>query len=131
MVEARGGEVTGGDRCDDPVLGGVGLSGHDVTVESRTDIVARSSGKWHDGTMSDTVVIGRQGRIVIPSDIRAELGLSAGDSVRVVRDGRRIVLERPDDAVDDLRGLLADGAGGRSLVAELLAERIAEADGPR
>ncbi|MCP2161521.1 looped-hinge helix DNA binding domain-containing protein, AbrB family [Williamsia serinedens] len=81
--------------------------------------------------MSDTVVIGRQGRIVIPSDIRAELGLSAGDSVRVVRDGRRIVLERPDDAVDDLRGLLADGAGGRSLVAELLAERIAEADGPR
>ncbi|WP_299576001.1 AbrB/MazE/SpoVT family DNA-binding domain-containing protein [uncultured Williamsia sp.] len=78
--------------------------------------------------MSDTIVVGRQGRIVIPAHLRDELGLHAGETVRVVRDGRRLVIERPDDAVSDLRGVLSAATQGRSLVEELLAERRAEVD---
>jgi AbrB family looped-hinge helix DNA binding protein len=73
------------------------------------------------------VVLGRQGRLVIPSELRSALGLAAGDRLHVHQAGQRLVLERPADALVELRGLAADAASPRSLVDELLAERRAAA----
>jgi AbrB family looped-hinge helix DNA binding protein len=73
--------------------------------------------------MHATVVLGKQGRLVIPASVRAELGLEPGDRLHLQRRGRRLVLERPQDAAAELRGLAADVPRSRSLVDELLAER--------
>lgn len=73
--------------------------------------------------MDATLVLGRQGRLVIPATTRAELGLAAGDRLHLHRVGSRLVLQRQEDAVADLRGLAAEVPGSRSLVDELLADR--------
>lgn len=77
--------------------------------------------------MDATVVLGQQGRLVIPADIRAALGLSPGDRLHLHVAGGRLVLERPDDAVAELRRLGATVPRSRSLVEELLADRRAAA----
>ena len=77
--------------------------------------------------MDATVIVGRQGRLVIPADIRSALHLQAGDRLHLhVQDGR-LVLERPENAVAALQRLTADVPGKRSLVEELIQERRAEA----
>jgi antitoxin PrlF len=78
---------------------------------------------WHDPGMDATVVLGKQGRLVIPSDVRAALGLAPGDRLHLRLAGQQLVLERPQDAVAELRGLGASIPRARSLVDELLAER--------
>jgi AbrB family looped-hinge helix DNA binding protein len=80
-----------------------------------------------NATFDAMVVLGRQGRLVIPAELRSALGLAAGDRLHVHQTGQRLVLERPADAVVELRGLAADAASSRSLVDELLAERRAAA----
>lgn len=85
--------------------------------------VAQKVSKWHIGRMDATVVLGEQGRLVIPARVRTALGLAAGDQLHVHVAGRQIVLERPQDALAELRRLAADVPRGRSLVDELLAER--------
>jgi len=75
--------------------------------------------------MNATVVVGRQGRLVIPADVRAELGLVPGDRLHLSLAGKRLILERPDDALAELRRLGTPVPKGRSLVNELLAERRA------
>ena len=65
--------------------------------------------------------------MVIPADVRAALGLAAGDRLYLQVDGSVIVLERPADALADLRALARDAPGSRCLVDELLAERQAAA----
>ncbi|MGH3550224.1 MAG: AbrB/MazE/SpoVT family DNA-binding domain-containing protein [Pseudonocardiaceae bacterium] len=77
--------------------------------------------------MDATVVLGRQGRLVIPAELRAALGLSPGDRLHMHLAGDRLVLERPEDAVVELRRLGSAVPRGRSLVEELLAERRAAA----
>jgi AbrB family looped-hinge helix DNA binding protein len=77
--------------------------------------------------MDATVVLGRQGRLVIPAEVRAALGLAPGDPLHLHVDDGRVVLERPQDAVAALRQLGASLTRDRSLVEELLAERRAEA----
>ena len=77
--------------------------------------------------MDATVVLGQQGRLVIPAEVRAALGLSPGDRLHLHLSGARLVLERPRDAVAELRGLAAPVDKTRSLVDELLAERRAAA----
>lgn len=77
--------------------------------------------------MDATLVLGRQGRIVIPAEVRSALGLTAGDQLHLHVAGHRLVLERPQDAVAALRGLAAEVPSSRSLVDELLAERRLEA----
>lgn len=78
---------------------------------------------WHNRRVDVTVVLGQQGRLVIPVDIRAALRLEPGDRLHLHTDGRRLVLERPEDAVAELRGLAGALPQTRSLVVELLAER--------
>lgn len=69
------------------------------------------------------MVLGQQGRLVIPADMRAELGLAAGDRLSVHLAEGKLVLERPQDAAAQLRGLGWRVPESRSLVEELLAER--------
>lgn len=77
--------------------------------------------------MDATVVMGRQGRVVIPADVRTAMGLAPGDELHVRLVGRRLVLERPQDAARELRGLASTVPSARSLVDELLGERRAAA----
>lgn len=77
--------------------------------------------------MDATLVLGQQGRLVIPAEIRAALGLAPGDRLHVQLTGRQLVLERQQDAAAELRGLAAGVPPSRSLVQELLAERRAAA----
>jgi AbrB family looped-hinge helix DNA binding protein len=77
--------------------------------------------------MDATVVMGRQGRVVIPADVRTAMGLAPGDELHVRLVGRRLVLERPQDAARELRGLATVVPSARSLVDELLDERRAAA----
>jgi AbrB family looped-hinge helix DNA binding protein len=71
--------------------------------------------------------VGRQGRIVIPAQIRAQLGLEEGSRLNARVEDDRLVLETPLAALERLRREFRAGAAGRDLVAELIAERRAEA----
>ena len=75
--------------------------------------------------MDATVVLGKQGRLVIPAEVRAALGLQAGEALHLHIEEERLVLERPRRAAAQLRGL-ARAVTGRSFLDELLAERRAE-----
>ncbi len=74
-----------------------------------------------------TVALGKQGRLVIPADLRTALGLKPGDHLHARLDGNQIVLGRPENAVAALRRLGDSVPRTRSLVDELLAERRAAA----
>ena len=78
---------------------------------------------WHLRAMDATVVLGKQGRLVIPVEVRKALDLVPGDELHLQLAGRRLVLERQEDAVAELRGLGSKVSKSRSLVDELLAER--------
>jgi antitoxin PrlF len=93
----------------------------------RVTCVALPSVVWHTVHMNATIVLGKQGRIVIPAEIREQLGLAAGDQLHLRLAGTRLVIERPQDAVNELRQLASAVAPERSLVQELLAERRAAA----
>jgi AbrB family looped-hinge helix DNA binding protein len=73
--------------------------------------------------MDATLVLGQQGRVVIPADIRRALGLAPGDRLHLHVTGQRLVLERRQDAIAELRRLAAAVANERSLVDELIADR--------
>jgi antitoxin PrlF len=73
--------------------------------------------------MDATLVLGQQGRLVIPAEVRAALGLAPGDRLHLHLAGARLVLERQQDAIAELRQLAATVPRSRSLVEELLAER--------
>jgi AbrB family looped-hinge helix DNA binding protein len=75
------------------------------------------------------VVVGDRGRVVLPSDIRASLGLEPGDRMLLSTDADGSLRLRPYRTVAAQGlGLLADLApGGDSMVDELIAERRAEA----
>lgn len=60
---------------------------------------------------------------MIPADVRAALGFAAGDRLHLHLDGRRLVLQRRQEALAELRGLAMDVPKTRSLVDELLVER--------
>lgn len=82
---------------------------------------------WHDADVDATIVLGQQGRLVIPAEVRVALGLEPGDHLHLHVSGGRLVLERPENAAAELRGLGAAVPTRRSLVDELLAERRAAA----
>ena len=72
--------------------------------------------------MHATVVLGVQGRLVVPAEVRKELGLAAGDELVLHTEAGRLVLERREDAGKRLRGLYSCAAT-EGAVDELLAER--------
>jgi AbrB family looped-hinge helix DNA binding protein len=72
--------------------------------------------------MRATVVLGVQGRLVVPAEARKELGLAAGDELVLHTEAGRLVLERREDAGRRLRGLYASAATD-GLVDVLLEDR--------
>ena len=68
-------------------------------------------------------MLGQQGRLVIPAEVRSALGLSPGDQLHLRLVGHSLVLERQQDAAAELRGLASEVPSTRSLVDELLRER--------
>lgn len=75
-----------------------------------------------------TVTVNSQGRVVVPAELRRELGITSGmPLVAYVEDGRLILEERAHmlkRLQDEFR---AHNTAGKSVVDELLAERRAEA----
>lgn len=83
---------------------------------------------WYACAMSHTTVkMGDRGRLVIPAEVRRNLGLKAGDELRIEEtDGELRVLPLAT-RVRRLRGAYKHLAPGRSLADELIAERREEA----
>jgi AbrB family looped-hinge helix DNA binding protein len=76
---------------------------------------------------SHVVRIGPKGRVVVPAELRRQLGLEEGAELvaRVTAD--RLVLEPRSSALRRLRSFFDDVPGETSLVDELVAERRREA----
>lgn len=72
--------------------------------------------------------LGPQGRIVIPAALRRRLRLATGDELVAWVEGERLVLERRDAALAELKGIFAssDGRGVERLIAERRAEAARE-----
>ncbi len=71
--------------------------------------------------MRQITSVSTKGQFVIPSEMRAALGIKPGTRIAVTQDGSRIVLEPvSEELVDKTRGMLA---GGPSLTKSLLRER--------
>ncbi|MFL6236362.1 MAG: AbrB/MazE/SpoVT family DNA-binding domain-containing protein [Thermoanaerobaculia bacterium] len=75
---------------------------------------------------SAKVAIGPQGRLVVPAEIRRELGLVPGDTlIATVEDGR-LVLQKRETVLRRLRQRFAHLPAGVSLADELISERRTE-----
>jgi bifunctional DNA-binding transcriptional regulator/antitoxin component of YhaV-PrlF toxin-antitoxin module len=70
-----------------------------------------------------TVRFGADGRVLVPVELRRELGVQAGEPLVARVDDGRLVIERRTDAVSGLQRRFAGVPAGVSLVDELLADR--------
>ncbi|MFL5911475.1 MAG: AbrB/MazE/SpoVT family DNA-binding domain-containing protein [Gaiellaceae bacterium] len=79
--------------------------------------------------MERHVIVGDRGRLVLPADVRSELGIEAGARMLLSTERDGSLRLRPYRTVADQgRGLLADLApAGASMVDELIDERRREA----
>jgi AbrB family looped-hinge helix DNA binding protein len=68
--------------------------------------------------------VNAQGSVVIPVNLRQELGLVPGSKLVVYLEGKKIVLEQPEDVFGRLRSIFNSPT---SLVDELIEERRTEA----
>lgn len=74
-----------------------------------------------------TVTVNSQGRVVVPAELRRELGITSGmPLVAYVEDGR-LILEERAHMLKRLQDEFRAHTAGKSVVDELLAERRAEA----
>jgi AbrB family looped-hinge helix DNA binding protein len=74
-----------------------------------------------------TVSVGPQGRLVVPSPLRQELGISPGDTLLACVEDSRLVLEKRETVIERLRGRFAHLPAHVQLSEELIADRRAEA----
>lgn len=72
---------------------------------------------------SSKVPVGPQGRLVIPSEIRRQLGIAPGDVLIALVEEDRLVLEKRDAVLQRLRRRFAHIPSGVSLADELISER--------
>lgn len=73
------------------------------------------------------MVVGRQGRLVIPAEIRRELSIEAGDELIALNDEGELHLLTHAQLVKRLQCLFAHIPKGVSLADELISERREEA----
>jgi AbrB family looped-hinge helix DNA binding protein len=74
------------------------------------------------------VIVGGQGRLVVPAALRRRLGIAAGDVLIARAEDDRLVLERRQAVLARLRKRFAVVPAGVSLVDELIEERRREAE---
>ncbi|MBN9756035.1 hypothetical protein Ae406Ps2_0782c [Pseudonocardia sp. Ae406_Ps2] len=77
------------------------------------------------------MTMNRDGRVLIPKQVRQELGLDPGSTLVLSVEDGRVILESRDQLMARIRRDVAaawQGAPTRSVAAELLADRRAEAD---
>lgn len=76
-----------------------------------------------------TTILGSDGRIVIPVSARRRLGLKTGSVLTISLENERMVLTSPVEVWKELQSQISKAGGnkGKPVVAELLAERRAEA----
>lgn len=72
--------------------------------------------------------LGSQGRLVIPAEIRRQLGLAPGIELIARIEEGRLVLEPPSNVLRRLRQRFADLPSGVSLAGELIADRRRDAE---
>ena len=70
-----------------------------------------------------SVNVGKQGRLVIPANLRRSLGIEEGDRVIVRQEDERLVIEKRETIEQRLKARFAHIPKDRSLVDELIAER--------
>jgi len=75
---------------------------------------------------STKVPVGPQGRLVIPSEIRRQLGIVPGDILIAIVEDERLVLEKREAVLQRLRRRFAHIPAGVSLADELISERRSE-----
>lgn len=73
--------------------------------------------------------LGRQGRLVIPADLRRKLGLNDGDELVARDEDGRLVIEPRSAVLTRIRRRLQALPPEVSLVDDLLAERRSESQG--
>jgi AbrB family looped-hinge helix DNA binding protein len=76
-------------------------------------------------TSARPVRLGPQGRIVVPAELRRELGLEEGTELAIRSDGHRLILEPRSEVLRRLRRRFAD-VGDVSLADELADDRTEE-----
>jgi AbrB family looped-hinge helix DNA binding protein len=69
------------------------------------------------------VNIGKQGRLVIPAELRRSLGLQEGDKLVAREESGRLVLEKREVIEQRLRARFAHISKDRSIVDEFILER--------
>lgn len=73
------------------------------------------------------VRVGPQGRLVIPANIRREMGIESGDILLVTAKDGKLVFKRPHQVRERLKKTFANVPPDVSLADELIAERRLEA----
>lgn len=71
--------------------------------------------------------MGPQGRIVVPAELRRELGLEEGSTLNATTRGGRLILEPRSVVLDRMRKRFAGVPGSTSLSRELIEDRGDEA----
>lgn len=72
------------------------------------------------------VRLGPQGHLVVPVELRRELGLEEGTELTIRSEGRRLIIEQRSEVLQRLRGRFAPVPDALSLADELLADRRGE-----
>ncbi|MEA2559210.1 MAG: hypothetical protein QOH06_714 [Acidobacteriota bacterium] len=73
-----------------------------------------------------TVTVGPQGRLVIPSEIRREMGIGPGDVLLALVEDQRLVLEKREAVFKRLLQRFESVPAEVNLADELIAERRSE-----
>jgi AbrB family looped-hinge helix DNA binding protein len=73
------------------------------------------------------VKVGPQGRIVIPAELRRELGINTGDELVPSAEDGRLILTSREAAFEHLREIFSDAPPERILSEEVLRERREDA----
>ena len=71
------------------------------------------------------MIVTSKGQVTVPQEVRHRLGVRAGGRLRFIMEDDRIVLQRPNESIDDLVGIL--GKPPRRLTLEQIAEAAPKA----